>query len=200
MLSTILNEGGRLLNSSIMNWSDVASRWWKITTGKRTIPSPGTIATGTVTSSDAVVSDYTNWCWHAESSESWLLNFNPTQESNNQSHTTPEIRYPPTPPTSVQTNTQTLIYHPQAAEISHIYHYLPKVKTKSGGKAFPCAEKVLPYFNLVYFPATRADPLYRQQIIELETFNPLIWQVPSTFNSSNASNPGNKGEHGKKGG
>lgn len=31
---------------------------------------------------------------------------------------------------------------------------------------------------------------YSQQIIEWDTFNPLIWQVHSTFHSTNAPNPG----------
>lgn len=105
-----------------MNWSDVASRWWKITTGKRTIPSPGTIATGTVTSSDAFVSDYTNWCWHAESSESWLLNFNPTQESNNQSHATPEMR-PPPPHQCKQTLKPSYITHRRRSYLIFIITY-----------------------------------------------------------------------------
>lgn len=112
MLSEILNEGCGWLNSSIMKWSDVASCWcsWKIRTGKPTVSTRGTIATGTTTSSDAVVSDYANWCWHAESSESRLLNFNPTQESNNQSHTTPEMRSsnPSSTPPPLQQRKQTL--------------------------------------------------------------------------------------------
>lgn len=80
----------------------------------------------------------------------------------------------PPPPTSVQTNTQTLIYHPQAAEISHIYHYLPKVKTKSGGKAFPCEEKSAPILQFSLFPCNTSRSALQatnNRIGNLQSFN-----------------------------
>lgn len=155
-----------------MNWSDVASRWWKITTGKRTIPSSGTIATGTVTSSDAVVSDYTNWCWHAESPESWLLNFNPTQESNNQSHTTPEMRPPPPSYQRKQTLKPSYITHRRQSYLIFIMTYEGENKIRR--KGFTLYRKSAPILQFCLFPSNTSRSALQatnNRIGNLQSFN-----------------------------
>lgn len=95
---------------------------------------------------------------------------------------------------SKQTLRLSYITHRQQRYLIFIISYW-RWKPNQDKRLFPFI-KALPHFNSVYFTATRADPLYSQQIIKLETFNPLISQVTSTFNFANAANPGNKGEQG----
>lgn len=57
-----------------------------------------------------------------------------------------------------------------------------------------------PHFNSILFSQEDREirfNSYSQQIIGRETFNPLIWQVHSTFHSTNAANLGDK-KGGKK--
>lgn len=144
----------------------------KMTTRKRTIPSPGTIATGTVTSSDAVVSDYTNWCWHAESSESWLLNFNPTQESNNQSHTTPEMR-PPPPHISANKHSNLHISPTGGRDISYL-SLLTEGENKIRRKGFSLCRKSAPILQFCLFPCNTSRSALQatnNRIGNLQSFN-----------------------------
>lgn len=96
--------------------------------------------------------------------------------------------------TSEQTLRLSYITHRQHRYLIFIISYW-RWKPNQDERLFPF-RKLFPHFTSIYFTATRADPLYSQPIIKLETVNPLISQVTSTFNFPNAANPGNKEEHG----